>query len=312
MKKVLSIIVTAILVLAIGTGCREKGTKARVIVPDGAPSMAIAQMMKNEKGYNYQIVSSTDIASAFSKGDAEYIIAPTNMGMQLSMSSSNYKIAAVTSWGNLYIVTNNDNLNPLSACTDYNEFLAQLSGKTVASIGVNQVPSVSFRHLVQGKNIQVTEYSSAQIVQSNLGNGSSELAILGEPAVTATTINVAGTKILCSISELWHLIVGTEFPQASLFVKSNLSSEKVYEFLSKLENSINYLNASEDNAYELGKFMEDSGLSSLKGAIVKKSYLRMSQKFVLAKDKKQDIINFIGVLGVNYNPGVNVFYGENI
>ena len=311
MKKVLSIIVSVVLVLAIGTGCRERGTKARVVVPDGAPSMAIAQMMKNEKSYKYRIVSSTDITSTFTKGNAEFIIAPTNMGMELSILSGNYKIAAITSWGNLYLVTNNDNFNPLSYYTDYNEFLAQFDNKTVATIGSNQVPDVSFKHLVEGKNIQIAE-SYAQVIQANLGNGTCELAILGEPAATATTLNVVGTKILCSISDLWQQKKGTEFPQASLFVKSSLSQEKVDEFLSKLEYSINYLNESEENAFELGKFMEDSGLSTLKGAIVKKSYLRMNQKFVLAKDKKQDIISFIGVLGVYYNGSSNVFYGENI
>ena len=61
--------------------------------------------------------------------------------------------------------------------------------------------------------------------------------------------------------------------------------------------------------------MQNRGDSTLKGAVVKNAYLKMNQKFVLASQVKQEIINFISVLGVTYNAETDsgVFYekGDN-
>ena len=121
---------------------------------------------------------------------------------------------------------------------------------------------------------------------------------------------VTGLKRLCSISEIWKAVVGTDYPQASVFAKATLTNGQIDTFLTKLETSITYLNASADNALELGTYMQNRGDSTLKGAVVKNSYLKMNQKFVLASECKQEIINFIDVLGVNYNEQTDsgVFY----
>ncbi|MBO4963171.1 MAG: hypothetical protein J6C97_05275 [Clostridia bacterium] len=109
---------------------------------------------------------------------------------------------------------------------------------------------------------------------------------------------------------MWLELVGTDFPQASVFAKATLTNAEIEDFLFDLKHSIKYLNASSDNALELGNYMQNRGDSTLKGALVKASYLKMNQKFVRAKDCKQDIINFIQVLGVSYNEETNsgVFY----
>ena len=91
-----------------------------------------------------------------------------------------------------------------------------------------------------------------------------------------------------------------------------LKDSVINDFLDRVNKSINYLNASEDNALELGNFMEQTGKSSLKGAVVKKAYLRMNQNFVTAINCKDEIIEFVKVLGVNYTEeNSSVFYGKN-
>lgn len=289
--------------------------KYTVMTPDGAPSMAIAKMMKDNATFGrkptYSIIGSTAVASSFTNGDADFIIAPTNAGIMLANRLKTYKMVAVTSWGNLYVVGTADQ-KTLSECADTNEFLSQFSGKDVASVGTNMVPDLTFKHILStaGITANVTA-SNAELIQSDLTDGKINFGILGEPAVTATLIKVKSAKRLCSVSELWKSVTNTEFTQAGLFVKSAIiesDSEAVTAFLSELKASIEYLNASAENAKELGDYMESTGVSTLKGAIVRKCYLQMSQKYVLARDVKADVLAFVKVLGVDVPSDADVFY----
>ncbi len=285
--------------------------KLSVSAPDGAPIMAISYMMKTDNSYDYSVVAGTDIPVIFTQAQEDFVIAPTNAGMKLSILQDKYKVIATTSWGNLYLVGTGE-AKAFSECATVDEFLSQFNGEDVTSIGTNQVPDVSFKHLLTEKSISCTVNAStdAPTIIASLKTGDIEYGILGEPAVTGAMGQVTGLKRLCSISEIWKAVVGTDYPQASVFAKATLSSEQIDTFLNKLEASITYLNASADNALELGTYMQNRGDSTLKGAVVKNAYLKMNQRFVLASECKQEIINFIGVLGVNYNAETDsgVFY----
>ena len=144
--------------------------------------------------------------------------------------------------------------------------------------------------------------SDASTIQANLADGSIKAAILGEPAVTATLTKVSSAARLASVSELWAEIIGQDFPQAALFVKKSIAENNkaaVDEFLTKLSASITYLNASKENAKELGDYMESLETSTLKGAIVSKCYLEMGQKYVTADAAKDAILPFVTTLNVN-------------
>lgn len=314
MKKLLTFIICIVLAFASLSfvGCTESNSKYTIATPDGAPTMAVAFLLKNKsQTYNGSVISGTDVAATLTKGEIDFVVAPTNAGIKVSMLKGKYQIIATTSWGNLFLVGTTD-IKSLSECTSAQEFLVQLNGASVDSIGSNQVPDISFKHLLDLASVNCTINAStdAQVINASLKNGTSSYGLLGEPAVTGALNNVTGLKRLASISDLWLALVGTNFPQASVFANVNLSSEQIQEFLFDLEHSINYLNHSATNAEELGNYMQSRGDSTLKGALVKASYKNMNQKFVLAKNCKQDIINFIQVLGVSYNPETNsgVFY----
>ena len=309
MKKSLITIVCLTLVLSLVlafVGCENdietNYAKYVVMTPDGAPSMALAQMKDNvvfnKSVGEYSLISADQIKSAFSNGEADFIIAPTNAGVQLSIKTGNYRLAAVTSWGNLYIV--GDGIKSREECDSAQEFLAQFAGKTVGSIGTGAVPDVTFKHLLAQYGVEVTiDPAEAPALQTKLNEGSLDLAILGEPAVTATMTKVARVKRLANISELWKEVVGQDFPQASLFVKKTVDSETANAFMNAVSSSIEYLNASSANAKELGEYMESRKDSTLKGAVVAKSYAAMQQKFVKASEVESDVLAFVTVLGVN-------------
>jgi NitT/TauT family transport system substrate-binding protein len=287
-------------------------TKLTVATPDGAPTMAVSALMKYSNEYDGSVISSDDVNAQLTKGVVDFIIAPTNDGVKLALNNQKYKVLATTSWGNLYLVSN-QNVKTLEECSSATEFLSQLNEQQIDSIGANQVPGLSLKYLLGLTTLNVgVNPADAALIKSGFTNGTTTFALLGEPAVTATVNSTPGLKRIACLSDIWLALVGTSFPQASVFVKSTISEDVVNKFLYDLEASINYLNASADNALELGTYMENRGDSTLKGNAVKASYLKMNQKFVLAKNCKQDIINFVTALGVEYTESTDnwVFYGN--
>jgi ABC-type nitrate/sulfonate/bicarbonate transport system substrate-binding protein len=131
--------------------------------------------------------------------------------------------------------------------------------------------------------------------------GEIDTAILGEPAVTGTLAvlkqnGVTNGRILCSVADLWKAVTGYDYAQASVFVKKSIDEATVAAFVEALKASIAYLNASADNAEELGTYMQERGDNSLKGAIVKQCYLRTAQNFKPAAECKDAIKKLISVL----------------
>ena len=329
MKKIALIVMTFVLLTCLFVSCAPK-TPAETIsysvyAPDGAPALAIAKMMKDgenvaeNRAFTYNILGGSNqadlIKSTITNKEADFIIAPTNLGVKLALVQKQYVLAATTSWGNLCIVTNDALVKTLEESENINAFMAQFSGQTVASIGTGAVPDVSFKYLLAQNEITDCEVTAADLqkIQTDLNAGNIKFGIVGEPAATATVKTVQDTRILCNLSDVWSQTVGTDFPQASLFVKKSVienDKETVDAFLTKLKASIEYLNASADNALEMGTYMENSGKSSLKGAIVKASYVGMKQNYVSAQESKASVIRFVNVLGVECDEqtSADVFY----
>lgn len=322
MKKytVISIIlaIVAVLVLSVAlTACvnddtpEETPTTYVVMAPDGAPAMAIARLMQtNAKIGNhtadYRLINGNVVASSMMGGEADFIIAPTNAGVQLAIVTGNYRLMATTSWGNLFIVTTDTTIKTLDECDSAAAFLAQLAGKSVSSIGNNQVPDVSLRHLLttaEVADVTVAAAGDASVIQTGLKDGSVTIGVLGEPAATATTKSNADVRIVASVSDLWNELVGVDFAQASVFVKKSIietDPDAVRAFATALQSSIAYLNTGKEQATELGNYMQERGDSTLKGAIVGLSYVNMRQRYASAQDSKAAVVEFVTVLGVPY------------
>lgn len=320
MKKFIVVIIAVVLALGLLSfvACKETTPNSptyTVMTPDGAPSMAVAKMMMDKNAFGrkavYRIIGSEAVSASFTNGDADFIIAPTNAGLMLSNKLGTYKMVAVTSWGNLFLVGSKD-FKTLDECENATEFLKQFAGKDIASIGTGMVPDKTFKHILDTSNVNANlTASNAGLIQADLVAGSIDLAILGEPAVTATLTKATNAKRLCSVSDLWEKVTGGSFTQAGLFVKKSViekDPDAVKNFVEELKKSIDFLNASKENAKTLGDYMESTGESTLKGGVVSLCYLEMSQRYVDATEVKADILSFAKVLGVNVPENADLFY----
>ena len=111
MKRKITLILFLVLLIS---GCTVKQeTELSILVPMGAPSIAVIPILKDDV-HSVNLVSGTDpLQAALISPNPEYdiIIAPINLGASLiSKNSSQYRLWGVVTWGNLYIVGENESV----------------------------------------------------------------------------------------------------------------------------------------------------------------------------------------------------------
>ncbi len=206
-------------------GTTETETKEiSVIVPDGTPALAIAQLMAENptfEGYNisYQLVSSAaDISTAMAAGEADIAIMPTNTAAIL-YNNVGSSIIATSVQGILYMVGN-----------DTVEDLSELVGTVVYNIGQGGTPDTTFKAILDKAGIEWVESSTAvdgKIALSFVDNGSTllgmlvagtaEYGIMGEPVVSTAVSK--GLQVSFGVQDLWlEYELGESYPQTSLVV----------------------------------------------------------------------------------------------
>ena len=125
----------------------------KVIVPDGAPALAIAKFILDEedfgtgKTFSYSVVSSGNIGAAVQQGLGDIVIIPVNAASKLYKvnSADTYKLVSVVTHGNLYIMSTEE----FTSVTD-------LKDKVIGVIGQGLVPDLTFK-AVLSKNKMVTQ-----------------------------------------------------------------------------------------------------------------------------------------------------------
>ena len=144
-KKVLAVILVVLVVaLSVVTfvGC-NKDEVVNVVIVDGAPALAVANLMRDFTTYknqtiSYEVVNGADALSAkIANGEADIAIAPTNLGAKFYNSGIDVKLASTNIQGVLYMVGKTQVAN-----------LNELVGKVVYNIGRGQTPDITFKYIL--------------------------------------------------------------------------------------------------------------------------------------------------------------------
>ena len=106
MKKLFIMFLSVLLTLcAIAPINADDEYSVKVSAPNGAPALAVATLAAEDPD-SYTFVAADTIAAEFANKTADFIIAPINAGAKLyKAGKSDYKLAAVVTWGNLYIAS---------------------------------------------------------------------------------------------------------------------------------------------------------------------------------------------------------------
>ncbi len=316
MKKFLTTVLSSVLigVSSLGfTACKGvDGTGIDVFVPDGAPALAIAQLLAEEhnfgKDVNYHVVDANDVTSRVTYDDmnknADMCILPVNDASKLLGDGSSYKMLGTVTHGNLYLVSATDKV----ALTPAN-FAEEISGKKLGVVQMAKFPGALTKLVLS--EYGVSESVTLQAVQPTevAGDGSElDYFVIPEPAASTRVSNAnLNLKQAGSMQELYGGENG--YPQAVLVAKNSLiesSPEFVSLFTSAVASSAQWLlndgvsteeilNAIKSHYPDPGNTMP--AFNKLTKSVIKNCAVR----FVSAADCKTEVKTFLTKLK-NINP----------
>ncbi len=312
MKKILVVTFSLLIlcsVLLFG-GCANTNTDKTysLVVPDGAPAMAVASLLADNVVNGTKVVTTIttgqDAQSKVLSGQADLAILPTNLAANLYNKGSGYKLVTVNVYGLLYLVASQD------------MSLADLQGKVVASIGKSNTPEYVFKKILSDNNIPYADgdvaqsgvvtiryYTSAAEILPLLLSGEIECALIGEPAVSKALSANTSLRIVADLQQLWgNSSHGAEgYPQAGLVVSQKLLDENsafVDSLVQRLMGNNQYML---DNADKLGKLFEEGGSQELSSVAFDKTLIqRCNLNTVTAKDAYNGLVQYFETL-YNFN-----------
>lgn len=304
MKKLFILLICIVAVVPFALcGCSHLPTDITCYVPDGAPALAVADIVSDKKigetSVKTIVTTGEDVMAKCAVGEADMAILPTNAAVTVCNKRDDYLLYSVNVHGLLYVV----GTKQISA-------LSQLQGD-VYSIGMGNTPEYVFKTVLDynsvdysdGSNMQLQYYSDASSIVPLLlqaaQKGETKFAVLGEPAVT-NLLNKAALQNremfrLFDLQQLWQQATDCEtsgYPQASLIVKKSLLQDK--SFAENLEKSV-FSNQTflQQNLSLLKSLMQDAG-SSLDVDYTAEIIDKCNLKAVFAKDVKADLETYLG------------------
>lgn len=288
MKKTFSKLLFATLLLCLCACANDSKTEPiSILAPQGAPALATLPFADQETVSVDYVSGSDPLSAELIKNDSVYdvIIAPINLGTKLmEKNNTPYRLAAVITWGNLYIVGEADYQN----------------GDAFAAFGEAAVPGKILTHYADVK--EVTYFSSVQDVQTQLLSGKAKAGLLAEPAATAT-IAKAKEKgktltILQNLQEKETVDGQKGYPQAAIFVKDREKTETV------LKNIEQLLNETASNEEQISAWIEQIGVEQLgipNAKIALSTWERQNLKYVDANTVKNDIAEFLKLFQIVFH-----------
>ncbi len=304
--------------LAVGCGEKKEQTPAKellVCMPDGAPALAMAQMMAEDKeddGVTYKVTAATKIASKVTFKDeaqnADLCVMPVTAASKLLGNGERYTMLGAVTHGNLYLISKES--------VEYTaENLSSLAGKTVGVLQINEVPGLTFKATLNKYDVpwqELTNEGSKAMDKVNLlaitgvdavGAVEADCFMVAEPAATAQSKK--GYSIVGNLQALYGGESG--YTQAVLVAKKSLVEEetdRIKSFTSKLEGAAAWLQTAsgEEIVSAVSAHMEDEGTStSLKASLLSTAVLgRCGIYFTYALQCKEQTNGFLSaMMGVN-------------
>lgn len=285
MKKIFTCIICLLMMLTY-TGCSREEKAVRILCPAGAPSLAFVSEYENiKKEGTIDFVDGTDqLIAELSKNDSEYdiIVAPINIGTNLmSKNQTNYKLKAIVTWGNLYVVGKQGALSQKGE---------------LALFGEGAVPQKIYDTVNIQTSLTPQYYQSASLVQQQLLAEKVNAGVLAEPLASATIAKAKQSGIELSILTNLQKEYGENgYPQAAIFVKDGKNFDSLFEKIDTFTNQ----------GYEgLQGYLETIGIENLSLPsidITVKTMDRQNVHYKEASEYQKEIKDFLKLFNIEFN-----------
>ena len=322
MKKLLHIICIITLCAGILSACSNANNREiKVMLVDGAPLLSMTHMMSDEftgiDGYNISFTMTNDsdaVVAALLNQEPDFAIAPINVAAMMHNNGSGYRLAAVTIWGIVHIVSDQNVTS-----------LEDLKGETIVAFARSGTPGITLRTVLRQNNIDFVEPDRADFTPDSdkvsiiyltaasdvrdaiatgmvVGGKTVNFGLLVEPVTTAITgfANSMGRPDLTARINLqteWAKNNNGEiYPQAALIFHERLLTDNadfVNEFIAMAEQSSIYAN---NNPVEAGDLAVSIGSIAIpNGTIVGNAHRagRLPMNFTHAVDAKSAVNTFL-------------------
>ena len=284
MKKILSLVLTALLILGLAVSVTAEDA-LKLTAPSGAPALAVATMAAEDPD-NFTFIAADTIAAEFAKAEADFIIAPLNAGAKLyKAGKSAYKLAAVVTWGNLYVAAQKAGFQ-----------LQDINGAKLTLFGENTINASVVLYALKAQGIEPaeTEYlAGAANTQALLLSDPEAIVVTAEPALTAARMkNEALTAF--AVNELLSAAGIDGYTQAALFVKPETAEarpEAVAAYLKQVEEACGKCASDVDAVAEAAVKLEILPNVKVAAAAIPGCSIR----FAAAADAKADVEKTVAV-----------------
>lgn len=282
--KIIKYILALMMTLAM-VGCQSEQESVRVLCPSGAPSLAFVSAYDDiMKDGVIDFVDGTDqLIAELSKNESEYdiIVAPINIGTKLlSKGQTDYKLKAVITWGNLYLVGQKDALS---------------QNGQLALFGEGAVPQKIIESVDLKTSLTLQYYQSASLVQQQLLSEKAKAGMLAEPLASATLAKAKQNGLELSIlTDLQKEYGENGYPQAAIFVKDN-HYDRLFQTINDFTNQ--GYNGLQEYLEKIGA--EKLGIPSVEITI--KSIERQNIHYKEASECQNEIKEFLKLFGIEYS-----------
>lgn len=253
----------------------------------------------NDDDYNveYMVEGAPDsLLGKIINGEIDIAAVPTNAASILyNKTEGQVKFLALNTLGVIYAVG-----------TEEVDSLDDLEGKEVTISGKGATPEFAFNYLLDQNELTEkvsTEYmlDHSSLAQTVIAEDT-KIAVLPQPFVTQVMMNNPNVKILIDLNEEWEKATKGEsvLAMGCLVVNTDFAENNpdfVEEFLSKYEESVNWVN----NNYEAaGQLVEKNGILP-NAKLAEKAIPNCSIVYENAQESKDKVEGFLEVL-YQFNP----------
>ena len=221
-------LILGLLLLLIVASCQVNEPDAyKMIVPTGAPSIALSNFIDETEVVEVEIVSGSDpLVAAYSNQSYDIIVSPVNLGAKFYNQNENfdYVLYQPIVGCNYYLMSNHEILS-----------FSELDGKELIAFNENSTPGVMLKALCAYFDVtpNITYLSSVSEANAYLVSGQAEYILSAEPS--KTIISTKGTYYSLDINDLWQEMAGSLYtvPQAGIYVKKSLLEKESFKTLLK-------------------------------------------------------------------------------
>lgn len=267
MKKVLFFISILVTLFSLTSCFEETNTKVSVIAPTGTPTLGLAEALDTyESGFDYNIVSGSDaLRAAFINGSYDIIVAPVNLGANLSQKVEGFEYVFYQTivGGCFYLVSSND----IKSIKD-------IDNTEITVFGMNSTPDVVIRSLIAyyKLNVKINYVNDVAEANTMLISGKAQTIVSAEPSISK--FNASKKFHTVNLQDEWVKMSGSTYaiPQAGIFVKkSKLNNVYVQTALKRINNSIELSKTNPqklaESAVKVDSSLKNIGVNTLVNAI---------------------------------------------